>query len=210
MNKKESERKILNDFIKASKWGIDVLDTSAAQQLFPRYDEENPDFIVCFQGEHIGIELSEMCLTESPITWGGKTFKNLKHKGNKEDGFSDTFETLEALQEYFKKWNPETCPPKEQDNITSILEERIREKSMKINRYVTRDNWFLFYNVIGDQDGMVADVFDDRIEEKMKGIIKGLVAKYDITQRTKRVILFEPYNETEQYLDVEITVPSES
>ncbi len=60
MTKKDEERNILKKFIHKSEMDIQILSFDNAIKEFPNYNDENPDFIIRFNNELIGIELFEL------------------------------------------------------------------------------------------------------------------------------------------------------
>ncbi len=66
MDKKEKERIVLLQFIEAyenlnnCKDDFKILEKEAIQIKYPNYNSENPDFVVLFNDNFIGIELFEL------------------------------------------------------------------------------------------------------------------------------------------------------
>lgn len=207
MNKKTDEKKILERFKEASCWDLSILDTEDAKKHFPQYNDENPDFIANFNNKFIGIELFRLCLTQSEekVEYGGRQFKNYMQK---ESVYPNLITSLEQGEELFKEigTNHEKYPLLGQDNISSILRERISQKMKTLHNYVTTDNWLFGYAVEECNMDMIPEIYEDNIQEKIKDIIKDIIKQNDgsVTNKVSRVILFEPDSSKETCLCVDM------
>jgi len=187
--KKIAEKEILENFKKVSKLTFSILEIQEAQKILPSYTGENPDFIINFDGQYIGIDLFMLCLNKStaPINYGGKKYVNQMQKKKEHP---DNFNSLEDLEENIKqrKEHPEYYPLIRQDDPSNILEERLLQKVRKIENYVTSKNWLLgvvdkFFNM-----GLVKNIYEDREVQFYKSLIKKIVGGIE---KIDRVILFE-------------------
>ncbi len=60
MGNKNEEIEILENFISEYDKGIKILTTTEAKSVYPKYNQENPDFIIKCNNEYVGIELFEL------------------------------------------------------------------------------------------------------------------------------------------------------
>ena len=131
MTKKDDERNILEKFIHKSDMNIQILSFDNALKEFPGYKNENPDFIIRFNNELIGIELFKLISSQYvPSVLSTEEQKlnivNLPHLKSKR-------EKLKTKLLY------------ENEDLGKISVERINSKDEKIKLYVTDKVWLIGY-----------------------------------------------------------------
>ena len=131
MTKKEDEKNILEKFIDKSDMNIQILSFDNAIKEFPDYNNENPDFIISFNNELIGIELFELVSSQYVpsvlLTEEQKlNIVNLRHLKSKREKLS-------------------TKLLYENEDLGKVAVERINSKDEKIKIYVTDKVWLIGY-----------------------------------------------------------------
>ena len=188
MEKKSEERNILSKFINRVSLEAKILSVENAQQVYPTYNGENPDFIIQIANFVIGVELFELNLNRSPQLAGhaalsGRQAVNLPHL---EAGRRNFYNSLEALEADIRKGNRRLKP---QDLIQEVIDERLKEKMTKVREYVTSDIWLIGYaNHISFQVGLVQNIIRDNAVELLKKRAEEL--SKDVSN-FKRFYLFE-------------------
>lgn len=132
MNKKIEETKVLKRFINVFDSHIQILSFKQAKLFFPNYNGENPDFIIFYKEEHIGIELFELVSSHNTDILMSQEEKNLRAKN------------LPHLKRIRKELGTKLLH--ENEGLADIAIERINDKVFnKIKYYVTEKLWFLGY-----------------------------------------------------------------
>ena len=131
MTKKDDERNILEKFIHKSDMNIQILSFDNALKEFPGYKNENPDFIIRFNNELIGLELFKLISSQYvPSVLSTEEQKlniiNLPHLKSKR-------EKLKTKLLY------------ENEDLGKVSVERINSKDEKIKLYVTDKVWLIGY-----------------------------------------------------------------
>ncbi len=161
LNKKIKERNILTNFISTYKEKIDrnvkfkILDIKEAKILFPKYNGENPDFVIEYNGKHVGIEIFALISTRFPSNYLNLTGKedamNVAHLN------SHTRELIVT------------------EELVPVALEKINDKFKKLDHYVCYPIWLIGYVQVPYNIGILSSTFQDKIhnairEEILKGI----------------------------------------
>jgi len=193
IDKKSKEKSNLESYRKISGLEFDILEIDEAQKIYPAYHGENPDFIIKYKNEYIGIDLFLLCLDQSPfpINYGGKKYVNQMQR-NKEH--SNHFNTIEDAEANLRKRreNPRLFPLKMQDDLSNILEQRISKKLKVSENYAPPKNWLLGF---GDEDfniKMIKSIYEDKLEDHINFIIKKHIANSEKIEKVVLVDLWGP------------------
>ena len=131
MTKKGDERNILKKFIHKCDMNIQILSFDNAIKEFPGYNNENPDFIIRFNNESIGIELFELVSSQ----YVPSVLSTEEHKLN--------IVNLPHLK--IKREKLSTKLLYENEDLGKVAIERINTKDEKIKLYVTDKIWLIGY-----------------------------------------------------------------
>jgi len=132
MGNKKEEIEVLESFIAEYDNKISILSTNEAKSIYSKYTGENPDFIVHYKSNYIGIELFELVSSKNENILMSQEekklgIKNLPHLRN-------IREQLGTKLLY------------ENERLAEVAVERINDKLLnKIKNYVTEKIWFLGY-----------------------------------------------------------------
>lgn len=113
MTKKEKEKYTLECFTEVFDDDIEILSCSQAQKVFSNYNGENPDFVILYKNNNIGVELFELTKEFSRGVYKSTGNKNFPHLICKK---KNDFETSGLI---------------EVDDLGSILHELIEKKLKK-------------------------------------------------------------------------------
>lgn len=162
-SKKEKELLVVDLFIEEYNSSISILTTEEAQKIFPKYNGENPDFIVRINEELIGVELFE--LTPDKFYTGIEGIQNNAH-------FAKTKGKHELI---------------EIPDITDASIGQINKKMKKLNNYITTKIWLLGYAFEFYNNVALKCAVDDGLGEFIQGILKNIT----LDQRVEKIFLFE-------------------
>lgn len=186
IDKKEEEKHILEHFIDAYKEQIDnnstfrILENEEVKLKYPGYHGENPDFIVQFNEEYIGIELFKLVgdrLSSLNKDLTGINAKNIVH--------------LNAIIE-----REERVDFIETEDLVKVAIECILKKLEKIKNYINCMIWLIGYTPF-PHGKMVSAHFDDKRKDEVASIISsaipndGRVAKIWLAEFTSRSYLLK-------------------
>lgn len=176
VNKKNEEEIILRRFIEAYKEQIDsyanfeILKESIVQHKFPKYNNENPDFVVKLNGLFIGIELFELIrnnIEELNKSASEKSFdlKNAAH--------------LHSIREKEKSHNLYLM-----EDLAIAALDRINDKIQnKLKNYIKCPIWLIGYAAKSYNIHLLSPYFDDKIEKEVGEYISKHVLKGDRVQK---------------------------
>lgn len=197
-DKKIKEETIILEFQKESQLNFQILNTEEAKSKFKNYNGENPDFIILKDSNYIGVELFQLSLDRSRQLEGkfdeeGNQFINLPHRDSKIPNIINNIdEESQNYSECIKKYG--LAP---QDPIDDAIMQRISDKILKLDLYVTPKIWLLGYATeISYQTGMIGNIFKDGIDDIKKFIFEGI----DIPDKVEKIFLFETGTSSKNYL----------
>ncbi len=174
MTKKDEERNILKKFIHKSEMDIQILSFDNAIKEFPNYNDENPDFIIRFNNELIGIELFELTSSQFvPSVLSTEEQKlnivNLPHLKSKREKFS-------------KKLLYEN------EDLGKVAVERINSKDEKIKLYVTYKVWLIGYANEGYNFSLINTYVEDGDLDNIRNYI---ISNITVKDRVVHIYLFQ-------------------
>lgn len=131
MTKKDDIKNVLEKFIHKSDMNIQILSFDNAIKEFPGYNDENPDFIIRFNSELIGIDLFNLASSQYvPSVLSTEEQKlnivNLFHLKKKREELGNNLLY-------------------ENEDLGKVAVERINSKDEKIKLYVTDKVWLIGY-----------------------------------------------------------------
>lgn len=196
---KNEEEYVIEKFKKVLNFKI--LNLNDAKKLYSGYTGENPDFIIHYESDYIGIELFRLCLEKSdvPIQHGDGQYKNLMQMQSLSGYFNEL--TLEQAQEDLirRKNSPSLYPLIPSDDFVEILKEMLSKKIAASEQYVSSKCWLLGYVHEGCNDKILGNIYQDKMEKDIKLLIRSIV---DGCSKIRKVILFEPYSLQSKILEV--------
>ncbi len=174
MEQKVEEIKVLKKFINEFDKNIIVLSLNEAKKIFPYYNNENPDFIVYYKANYIGIELFELVLSKNKNILMSQEEKKLDIKN---------LPHLRVIREQLG-----TKLLYQNESLADVAVERINDKRNKIKNYVTERIWLLgFANKPFNFRLLDTEIEDNNVENVIKHI------KYNIIldKRVEHIFLFQ-------------------
>lgn len=175
MNKKIEEIRILKSIINEYDKKITILSEDEAKSIFTKYDGDNPDFIVKYNTNYIGIDLFNLV---------SSTNKNvLKSLEEKKLGIQN----LAHLENIREKSGTKLLY--ENEELGKVVVERINSKVLhKIKNYVTEKIWLLGYANKKYNFRLLEDVIDDNVVNRVLEYVRKNII-YDI--RIEKIYLFQ-------------------
>ncbi|MDZ4713550.1 MAG: hypothetical protein SGI89_14670 [bacterium] len=175
---KSEEKAILTRFIQEyvkqidSNFELRILENEEAKLSYPKYNGENPDFVVQFSKEHIGVELFQLSKTvfaSNYINLTGIEAQNMGqlHSKTQVQKNNDLLETEE---------------------LASVAIERINGKVEKAENYINLPIWLVGYVPITYNSRMVLSVIEDNITKEVKEYIN---SKIEMNDRIAKIWLAE-------------------
>lgn len=182
MNKsKKDEKIVLEWFIKIYKERIDsntrmqILDVSRAKPLFPDYNGENPDFIILFNDEYIGIELFKLI---------GRNIEKLNLMPEEE-----TIGIKNVAHLYSRREKTEKKAVYLQEDLVRVALDRINDKiKNKLSNYIACPIWLIGYANEPFNIHLLSPYFEYKEEGKLVNYIRARVIK---SERIKQIWLAE-------------------
>jgi len=174
MNKKE-EIEVLKVFLNSYDKNITVLSKNRAKSIFPNYTGENPDFIVQYKTDYIGIDLFELVSSQNKNTLMSVEENKLGIKN------------LHHLKSRRKKLGTKLLY--ENEELLNVAVERINDKVQnKLKNYVTDKIWLLGYA----NKEFNFKLLDTAIEDyTVEFIQKYLSSNIHYNERIKNIFLFQ-------------------
>ncbi len=174
MTKKDEERNILEKFIRKSAMNIQILSFDNAIKEFPNYNNENPDNIIRFNNELIGIELFQLASSQFvPSVLSTEEQKlniiNLPHLKSKR-------EKLNAKLLY------------ENEDLGKVAVERINSKDGKIKLYVTDKVWFIGHANEKYNFSLIKTSAEDG---ELNNIRNYIISNITVNERVVHIYLFQ-------------------
>jgi len=173
MDKKKKERNIIECFAKELGIDIEILSCSDARKVFSKYNGENPDFVILYKEDYIGVELFELTRDFSPGVYNKTGNKNFPHLISK------------------KKNKLEITGLTQLDDLGDILQELTEKKLKKINNYVTSRIWFIVY---ADQYHNIESLSAAREDGVLDKISNYIISKYDKLKMVDKFFIFDRIN----------------
>lgn len=197
---KNEEKYVIEEFKKVL--NFKVLNPNDAKKIYSWYTGENPDFIIHYESDYIGIELFRLCLEKSdvPIRHGGSQYKNLMQMQNL-SGYSNELTLEQASEDLIRRKNsPSLYPLIPSDDLAEILKERLSKKIAASKQYVSSKCWLLGYVYEGCNDKIVRNIYLDEMEKGYKFLIRSIV---NGCPKIERVVLYEPYSLQSTFFEVD-------
>ncbi len=154
--KKIMELNVLCDFQRsvAQKYKFETVSEEEAKDIFPNYNNENPDFVIKYENTYKGVELTELISSSNTDIKEKTGRKNLSHYYNtKKQG---------KFSKYLFK----------SDDLYSTFIEAYQRKLVKRKNYVTPKTWFLAYATQPFNRHLIKYAQEDNILELLKTSIE--------------------------------------
>lgn len=178
MGNKKEEIEVLQCFIAEYDNKISILTTNEAKSIYSNYNEENPDFIVKYNNEYIGIELFELVSSYNPkllMSYEEEKLgiKNQHHLKNKR-------EKLKTKLLY------------ENEELLKVVPERINKKIGKLKNYVTNKVWLIGYA----NKEFNFKLLDTALEDYTTSLIQKYINdNITFSERVEKIFLFKCFGD---------------
>jgi len=175
MSKKEKEKAVLEKFIDEFDRKIKIVDDIEANLIFPNYNGENPDFIVLYKENYIGIDLFELISTVN---------RNILMSRDEENRGAMNLQHLKSIRDKLG-----TNLLYQNEELAKVAVERINDKIQnKVKNYVTNKIWLLGYADRPYNFNLLNTVKEDGLEEVIQKYIRDNIL-YE--ERIQNVFLFQ-------------------
>ncbi len=180
---KQEEKIVLNKFRNVFDRSINILSKEEANSIYPNYNGENPDCIIKFKSEIIGIELFELIKTNNENL--------LMSKEEKEHGIKN-IKHLTIIREQLG-----TNLLYVNEDLPEVAIERINDKIQnKLKNYIPEKIWLLGYLNQQFNFALLKSEIDDGTIEQTLHYIKNNIAH---NKRVEKIFLFQCYKEPELF-----------
>jgi hypothetical protein len=181
MNKKEEEKKVLKQFIRAykdfvnSKATFEIPEKELIQNKFPNYNGENPDFVVLLNNNFIGIELFELVREE------------LEYLNRRNTELKLNIKNAPHLHSIREKTNDKSLFLME--DLAYAALDRINDKiKNKLKNYIACPTWLVGYANKSYNLFLLSPYFEDKNQNKVASYISKHIIKDD---RIHKIFLAE-------------------
>ena len=179
MGNKNEEIEILENFISEYDKGIKILTTTEAKSVYPKYNQENPDFIIKCNNEYVGIELFELVSSHNTTLLKSREEEKLNIK--QQHHLLNHREKLKTNLLY------------ENEQLLVVVVEQINRKiENKLKNYVNTKIWLLGYaNKIFN-----FKLLDTALEDYNHDFIrKYIINKVTCTEQIEKIFLFKCFGD---------------
>ena len=179
MGNKKEEIDILESFISEYDEEIEILSTSTAKSVYPKYNQENPDFIIKCNNEYVGIELFELVSSHNPNMLKSREEEKLNIK--QQHHLLNHREKLKTNLLY------------ENENLLDVAVEQINRKiGEKLKNYIDTKIWLLGFA----NKNFNFKLLDTALEDYSQDFIRNyIIDNITFTKQIDKIFLFKCFGD---------------